>query len=253
MLTSHDGTRFALDKGEISVLAEVMPDRETRETMAALWFHPATGEAWATDGHRAVLAHRPPHDLEQAKGPPVAIPAETAAHVAKTAGKRDVVVVDVSREPVTIEVRRPISRSVEIDTFKAIDTLTTVRVSVTCPPFDGGPSAAAVHKVFPCHERRGGKGAVVALDPAYLRAATMLADVTDQHTVWINIGRPEQPVFFVVGGRSETEWRMVIMPRRPGNGPPSVMVGQAPEPDAKPDKRRSKRAPTKGGRVRAAS
>ena len=58
MLISDDGTRFALSKAEIAVLTSMMADPDTRPTLAALWLHPAKAQAWATDGHRAVLAER---------------------------------------------------------------------------------------------------------------------------------------------------------------------------------------------------
>ena len=85
MLVSDDGGQFAFDKRELAVLTGVMATDDERG-LAALWFHPSKAQAWATDGHRAVLVER---ELKPPKAPadagPVALPATTAHHAAKTA------------------------------------------------------------------------------------------------------------------------------------------------------------------------
>ena len=57
MLISDAGDRFAFDKRELAVLTSMMAT-EDRESLAALWFHPSKAQAWATDGHRAVMVER---------------------------------------------------------------------------------------------------------------------------------------------------------------------------------------------------
>ena len=65
MLISEDGQRFGFHKRELALLTSMMAG-EDRETLAAVWFHPAKGQAWATDGNRAVMAER---DVKPPKAP----------------------------------------------------------------------------------------------------------------------------------------------------------------------------------------
>lgn len=257
MLISDDATRFALDKGEITMLTSMMADANTRPTLAAVWLYPAKGQAWATDGHRAVLADHPNPAAAGDKGRPVAIPATTAAHAAKTAGNRDVVVIDVSRDRVAIEVRAPKLRGTTIETFDDIDSKTKVKHASTCTRHIGGPGAAAIEGCFPSYQRRGAAGAVVAVNPALLRSVVMLAKVADLNFVWMNIGKkPMDPIFVVAHGRQDTTWRVVVMPFNPKGAPPPIVAGtDATKSTAAPRATRGKRGARtrRGGESRAAT
>src|SRR5688572_32928102 len=81
MMISDDGRKLAFDKRELVVLTGMMA-KEDRPSYAALWFHGGRAQAWATDGHRAVMAEReikPPRGNLSAR--PVAISAATAHHI----------------------------------------------------------------------------------------------------------------------------------------------------------------------------
>ena len=249
MLVSDNGTRFALDKGEITVLTSLMGAPDKRPSLAALWFYPAKGQAWATDGHRCVLADGGAPKTTTKNARPVTIPATTAAHAAKTARAADFVVVDVSRPKVSIDVRTPKHRGTEIKAFADLESKTGIKHSVTCSRHSGGPKAAAIEECFPSFQRRGSKGAVMAIDPAYLQSAAMLAKVTEPRFVWFNIGKAKEPAFFVAHGRHETTWRLVIMPWIARVEPPPIIAGTDEGATAKP----RKGASAKGGDVRSAS
>lgn len=237
MLVSDDGTRFALDKGEITVLTSLMATPDKRPALAALWFYPPKGQAWATDGHRCVIADGPVPTITRKDTRPAAIPAATAAHAAKTAGARDFIVIDVSRPKVAIDVRSPKGRGVEIETLADLDSKTEIKHSVTCSRHDSPLRVAAVESCFPSYERRGAKGAVVSINPAYLKSAAMLAKVADPGFIWLGIGTAKDPVFFVAHGRHETTWRLLIMPWVANVAPPPIIAGAEERPKAKAGKR----------------
>lgn len=225
MLTSDDGTRFALDKGEITVLTSLMADPEARPSLAALWFHPPKGQAWATDGHRCLLVGGPTPPPSAKDGRPVAIPAAAASQAAKAARARDVIVIDVRGPKVTIDVRAPRSRGVEIETFADLDSKTTLTQSSTSTRHPSPLSASTIESFFPCYERRGAKGAVLALNPAFLKSAALLAKVVDPSFIWLNIGKEREPLFCVAHGRHGTTWRLLIMPCNPKVNPPPIIAG----------------------------
>ncbi|MCA9652554.1 MAG: hypothetical protein KC501_21740 [Myxococcales bacterium] len=213
MLISDDGTRFALSKAEIAVLTSMMADPDTRPTLAALWLHPAKAQAWATDGHRAVLAERwmvPPKAKAGAR--PVAIPAVAAANVAKTAATRDLVVVDLSGPEVRLDVRATPTTGTKVETFDQIESLTVSKHAVTCRHQEDATLGSIDH-LFPSIAR-GRKGATVAVDPALLKSVMTLAKVADPSRVWINVGRPTEPVLFTVAAGTTMTWRMLVMPLR---------------------------------------
>ena len=64
---------------------------------------------------------------------------------------------------------------------------------------------------FPAYHGRGSKGATVPVDPALLGPLVLLKKITTQ--VWINLGKPKEPVTFVGKADEWTVWRMLVMPR----------------------------------------
>jgi hypothetical protein len=234
MMVSDDGRRLAFDKRELAVLTGMMA-KEERVNLAALWFHGGRAQAWATDGHRAVIVERgtkPPGGDPNAR--PVAIPAATAHHIAKTAGARDVVVVDIGGPQVTIVLRERIAKTAEIEAFGDIEGRTRVKHSVTCKRHEGGYST--IDFAFPSCRGRGGVGAVVALDPGLLAPVVALASITGAF-VWLNIGGEDDPILFLATGEDGAVWRVVVMPKRPGG-----LVPPDREPPPMPGGLKSKRA-----------
>jgi len=213
MMVADDGQRLAFDKRELAVLTGMMA-KEDRPNLAALWFHGGRAQAWATDGHRAVIVDRddkPPRGDATAR--PVAIPAVTALHVAKTAGARDLVVIDLGGPEVKIELRERTSRTTEIKSFGDIDARTKPKHVVTCKRHEGGyPS---IEFAFPSYRERGGKGAVVAFDPALLGPVMALASVAEGF-VWLNISHDDGPLLFLATAEDGAVWRIVVMPKRAG-------------------------------------
>lgn len=211
-MISEDGQRFGFHKRELTLLTSVMAG-EDRETFAAVWFHPGKGQAWATDGHRAVMAERdekPPN--APAGSSPVALPAATAHHAAKTAGAKDVIVIDVSGESVAIEVREPIS-AVAIEAFEAIEARTRVKHAVSCSRHRA--EIGSIEGFFPPYHTRGSKGAIVALNPALLRPVAHLGKISDPvGRVWLNIGKPSEPATFATRAKHGVTWRMLVMPMK---------------------------------------
>lgn len=183
MLISDDGRRFAFTKPELRLLTSVMAGPE-RETFAALWVHPSKGHAWATDGHRAVLAShgRAPSKTTQGNRP-VAIPAATAHHVAKTAGPRDFVVLDIGGDAAELNTRSPlVAKGEPPSTFADVVAATTSTHVVTCAkkPHSG---AIAIEEFFPAASTRGARGAVTALDSALLKPVQLLGRVGPNGTI----------------------------------------------------------------------
>lgn len=214
MMISDDGRKLAFTKRELLLLTSMMA-KEERPALAALWFHGGKGQAWATDGSRAVLVEhetKPPRADKTA--PPVAIPAATAQHVAKTAGVRDLVVIDTGGAKVSIDVRSPHSAVVPAATFEDIEARTYSRHAVTCKRHDG--NLPTIEHVFPSPHRRGKPGAAAAINPALLGPIHMLATVAGH--VWINVGPALDPVLFVARA-DDLWWRIVVMPLRPGSIP----------------------------------
>lgn len=220
MLISDDGGQFAFDKRELAVLTGVMANDDARG-LAALWFHPSKAQVWATDGHRAVMVQR---ELEPPKASthatPVALPAATAHHAAKTAHPRDLVVIDISGKRVAIEVREPTERGVTIESFEEIEARTRSKHAVNCARHQGGPGS--IDDFFPSPRGRGNKGAVVPMNPALLAPLYQLGKLAEPSgQVWVNLGRIEDPVLFVARADAWTVWRMIVMPLRaqPGDYP----------------------------------
>ena len=212
MMVSDDGHRLAFDKRELAVLTGMMA-KEDRPTHAALWFHGGRAQAWATDGHRAVLVER--DDKPRGGDPkarPVAIPAVTAYHVAKTAGARDLVVIDTAGPEVKIELRERNDRTTEINAFGEIEGRTRPKHAVTCKRHEGGYSS--IDFAFPSCRERGAKGLAVAFDPALLGPVMTLANLTGGF-VWLNIDE-DGPILFLATAEDGAVWRLVVMPKRPG-------------------------------------
>ena len=250
MLTSDDGTRFALDKGEITVLISLMPAVDKRPTLAALWFYPPKGQAWATDGHRCVLADAREPSKAPTGGRPVAIPAAAASQAAKAARARDFIVIDVSRPKVTIDLRAPKGRGVEIETLADLDSKTEIKHSTTCKRHPSPISATVIESFFPSYEPRGAKGAVMAVNPALLQSAAMLAKIIEPGFIWLSIGKAEDPMFCVAEGRHATTWRLVIMPWNAKRAPPPIIAGTS---KPKTSKRASRGGTSKRRGLRSAS
>ncbi len=239
MLISDDGEQFAFDKRELAVLTGVMAGNDD-EGMAALWFHPSKAQAWATDGHRAVIVERelkPPKASDKAQ--PVAVPAATAHHVAKTARPRDRVVIDVSGRRVAIDVREPTGRGVELESFAQIDEFTRSKHAVNCARHKGGPGS--IEEFFPRPERRGKRGAVLPLNPALLTPLIHLGKIaTPRGQVWVNLGKIHEPILFTARTDAWTVWRMLVMPLRsardehPDLAPTPDSAGPATGPAAEP-------------------
>ncbi len=213
MLISEDGARFAFRKRELAVLTSMMAD-EGREGLAALWLHPGKAQAWATDGHRAVMVERderPPKVAKDAK--PVAVPAATVHHASKTARARAMVVIDISGEGVSIDVREATERGVEITGFATIDRRTESVHAVTCRRHQGG--YGSIEGFFPMHHGRGKKGAIVPLNSALMAPVITLGKLAEPGgRVWINVGKISDPVTFVARSDERTVWRMLVMPLR---------------------------------------
>jgi len=213
MMVSNDGRRLAFDKRELAVLTGMMA-KEERPKLAALWLHGGRGQAWATDGHRGVIVERPTMPPQgDPKPPPVGIPAVTAHHIAKTAGTRDLVVVDIGGPRVSIELRQRLSKTAEIQTFADIDEWTRPKHAATCPRHQGGYDT--IEYFFPSYRERGAKGAIVAFDPDLLPPVVALASLTGGF-VWLNIGGEDDPILFLAEGEDGAVWRVVVMPKRPG-------------------------------------
>ena len=232
MMVSDDGHRLAFDKRELAVLTGMMA-KEDRPTHAALWFHGGRAQAWATDGHRAVLVER--DDKPRGGDPkarPVAIPAVTAHHVAKTAGTRDLVVFDTSGPEVKIELRERNDRTTEINAFADIEGRTRPKHAVTCKRHEGGYSS--IEFAFPSCRARGAKGLAVPFDPGLLAPVITLASLTGGF-VWLNIDE-DGPILFLATAEDGTVWRLVVMPKRPGGLVPPDRE-PAPTPEPKPAKR----------------
>lgn len=194
MMVSDDGRRLAFDKRELAVLTGMMA-KEERPNLAALWFHGGRAQAWATDGHRAVIVERPSKPPQgDPKAQPVGIPAITAHHVAKTAGARDLVVIDLGGPVVTLELRERVDKTAEIEAFADIDARTRVKHSVSCISREGG--YRSIEHIFPSCKGRGGVGAVVAFNPGLLTPVVALASVTGEF-VWLNIGGEDEPLLFL--------------------------------------------------------
>ena len=213
MMVSDDGHRLAFDKRELAVLTGMMA-KEDRPNLAALWFHGARAQAWATDGHRAVIVDRndsPPRGDIKAR--PVAIPAVTALHVAKTAGARDLVVIDLAGPDVKIELRERTSKTAEIKAFGDVDAWTKPKHVVSCKRHEGGYSS--IEFAFPSFRERGGKGLAVPFDPALLGPVMALASVAGGF-VWLNIGDDDGPILFLADAEDGSVWRLVVMPKRAG-------------------------------------
>lgn len=215
MLVSDDGRYFAFEKRELAVLTAVMAG-DDRESLAALWFHGRQAAAWATDGHRAVMVEReikPPK--APASNPPMAIPAATAHHAAKTARAHDWIVIDLGASRVTIDVRKPIARGDEIESFGEVESKTRSKHLATCNRHDG-KLAMSIEQFFPLHHRRGAKGATLPINPALLGPVMLLGKVAEGSYVWINIGKPEEPATFVAEAADDphTRWRLIVMPLR---------------------------------------
>lgn len=253
MLISDDGRRFAFDKRELTVLTGMMADPEARPTLAAMWLHPGKGQAWTTDGHRAVLVRRQPAPTRATVKAPVAVPASSVADVARTARGKDLVVFDVSGSTVSMDVRAPRTTG-EIATFGQLDDQTRSKHTATCRRHAGGP--ASIEHLFPTPNRRGHKGAVVPVNVALLRPVVDLAKLaTPGGRVWINLGRVSEPILLVAESDAWTTWRMLVMPLRAevGEHPDHAKSsGEATEP-AKPAKTRSPRKPGRRSKLRAAS
>ncbi len=213
MIISDDGQRFGFNKRELAILTSVMAG-EDRETFAAVWFHPSKAQAWATDGHRAVMVEReakPPKAPAGSKS--VALPAATAHHVAKTAAPKDVIVIDISGKSVAIEVREPKQVRTEIESFDQIDHQTTIKHSVACRRHRA--ELGSIDHFFPPFQGRGSKGAAVIINPALLRPLLQLGKLTNPvGNVWVNIGRTQDPAMFVARADPSTVWRMIVMPMR---------------------------------------
>lgn len=215
MLVSDDGRCFAFEKQEMGVLTSVMASEE-REGLAALWLHASRAAAWATDGHRAVMVER---EIKPPKAPaddgPVAIPAATAHHAAKTARKRDWIVIDLHGPRASLDVREPIKRGTEIESFGEIETRSRSRHLASCKRHDGR-LGLHIDEFFPLHHRRGARGATVQVNPALLRPVVLLGKFAANSSVWINLGKAEEPVTFVAKAAEDpwTIWRMIVMPLR---------------------------------------
>jgi hypothetical protein len=233
MMVSDDGQRLAFDKRELAVLTGMMA-KEDRPNHAALWFRGGRAQAWATDGHRAVLVER---DDKPRGGDPnarsVAIPAVTALHVAKTAGARDLVVIDTGGPEVRIELRERHDRTTEINAFADIEGRTRPKHAVTCKRHEGGYSS--IEFAFPSCRERGGKGLAVPFDPGLLPPVIALASITGGF-VWLNIGDDDGPLLFLATAEDGAVWRLVVMPKRPGSLVPPDR-GASPMPEKKPAKR----------------
>ena len=198
---------------QLAVLTSMMAT-EDRESLAALWFHPSKAQAWATDGHRAVMVER---ELKPPKAPskadPVALPAATAHHAAKTARPRDWVVIDISGKRVAIDVREPTGRGQTIESFGQIEELTRSIHTVSCRRHEGGPGS--IEGFFPSHHGRGSKGATVPVNPALLRPLAQLGKLAEPSgQVWVNLGPIGDPLLFVARADAWTVWRMIVMPLR---------------------------------------
>lgn len=250
MLLADDGSHVALTKPEISVLTSMMANPDNRPGLAALWLHPAKAQAWATDGYRAVLAQRHPGPSSCTIDRPVAIPAITAAHAAKTAKGRDWIVVNLSGREVGIEIRSPTAHGTTIETYDQIEALTRPVHGVSCPRHREGPGP--IEHLFPTPDARGRRGADVALNPVYLKSVTMLAKVIDPLAVFVNVGTPRDPVLFTAADGASMSWRVLIMPVRAESRP---TVGEVAATDGA--SKGQGRRPSKGRRgdsaVRAAS
>ena len=197
MMVSDDGHRLAFDKKELAVLTGMMA-KEDRPNLAALWFHGGRAQAWATDGHRAVIVDR---EDKPPRGD------------AKTAGARDLVVVDLAGSEVRIELRERTSKTAEIKAFGDLDAWTKPKHVVSCTRHEGGyPS---IEFAFPSYRERGGKGLAVAFDPALLGPVMALGSVADGF-VWLNIGDDHGPLLFLATAEDGSVWRLVVMPKRPG-------------------------------------
>lgn len=215
MLVSDDGRCFAFEKREMAVLTSVMASEE-REGLAALWLQGSRAAAWATDGNRALMVEReikPPKAKPGDK--PVAMPAATAHHAAKTARNRDWIVIDLGGSRVSVDVREPIGRGVEIESFGEIDVKTRSKHLATCKRHDGR-LGLHIDQFFPLHHRRGAKGATVPVNPALLGPVMLLGKVAAKSYVWINIGKAQDPLTFVAtaDGDPWTRWRLIVMPLR---------------------------------------
>ena len=250
MLVSDDGGQFAFDKRELAVLTGVMATDDERG-LAALWFHPSKAQAWATDGHRAVLVER---ELKPPKAPadagPVALPATTAHHAAKTAGARDLVVVDISGKRVAIDVRTPTGRGVKIESFDQIESRTVSTHAVSCRRHSGGPGS--IEGFFPLHHDRGSKGAVLPVNPALLGPLVSLgklAEPTGQ--VWVSLGKVTDPIMFVARADVWTVWRMLVMPLR-ATASDHPDHGRAPSKPARASRGRGSKAGPRAGEPKPA-
>lgn len=246
MMVSDDGHRLAFDKRELAVLTGMMA-KEDRTAYAALWFHGGRAQAWATDGHRAVLVERdpkPPRGNPDAS--PVAIPAAAAHHVAKTAGARDLIVIDTSGAEVRIELRERTSRTVEINAFADIEGRTRSKHVVTCKRHEMG--YARIDFAFPSCRGRGGKGLTVPFSPALLAPVLALGSLTGDF-VWLNIG-DDGPILFLATAEDGAVWRLVVMPKRDGGLTPPDRE-PPPMPGEEPAKAASRAKPA--SRAKAAS
>ena len=258
MLIADDGSHFALTRSEISVLTSMMANPESRPGLAALWLHPAKAQAWATDGHQAVLAQRwrvPPKAKED--GRPVAVPALTVAHAARTAKGKDWIVIDVSGRDLGIEIRTPKDPRAEITSYQQVEILTRPVHAIACRRHRDGPGT--IEHLFPKPDARGRRGNDVALNPAYLKSIALLAKVIDPLKVFINVGKPMDPILFTAADGTTMLWRMLIMPIRP-DPLPTFSEPPTPEPakaKAKANGRRSRRRANKtatdGRELRSAS
>lgn len=260
MLLADDGSHFALTRPEVAVLTSMMANPESRPGLAALWLHPAKAQAWATDGHQAVIAQRwrvPPKAKKN--GRPVAVPALTVAHAARTAKGKDWIVIDVSGRDLGIEIRTPKDPRAEILSYEQIEVLTKPVHAISCRRHRDGPGT--IEHLFPKPDARGRRGNDVALNPAYLKSIAQLAKVIDPLKVFINVGKPLDPILFTAADGTTMLWRMLIMPIRPD---PLPTFGEPPTPEPatasttstaggrKGRRRRSSKGATTGRELRSA-
>ena len=239
MIVSDDGRRFALDKHELTALADVMGDPEERVNLAGLMLDPARGQAWASNGHVAMVVDpvAKPHGRVPRAG--VHLPHAVVTSLAKTTKARDLVVLTLDPPQVEIEIRA-VPRGVEPNTWRGVDSA-TVRQTMTIKAKP--PAMATIEHLFPTTAREPAPG--IALDPRYLKSAVALSRVALlEHEILIHVGPMLDPVLFVANGRAGCRWRPIIMPRR------STALDTAAATTGTKKKRAIR---SRGGKLRAAS
>ena len=214
VLISETGNQFVFTKGELTTLlsVRVKPNDQAHQSLAALWVYPALGQAWVTDGHRAIMAEssHPP-----TKAPPnqksFAFAAETAVKMAKAADTNDLVVVGVGGKTVRVEVRTP-KKGLDVVTADGIEKVTDAKIHMECPLHVGGVSS--IDHVFPDYSKTPNRAATPMVAAAYLKSAGVLAKVSTTDGVWGSVSHELEPVLLTTHGRHDTTWRMLIMPRK---------------------------------------